>query len=107
MAENSSRSLLRRKITGDLGLLIEAPYLRVDGNTATVDKLADIAPNPEIMRDAFFYVNGLLQGAEPLAVAITAVLVPYWWAASPDDGTGTVTKINVDYLDFWGPRPAS
>lgn len=56
MAENSSRSLLRRKITGDLGLLIEAPYLRVDGNTATVDKLADIAPNPEIMRDAFFYV---------------------------------------------------
>ncbi len=56
MAELSARSLLRRKITGDLGLLIEAPYTRVDADTATVDKLADIAPNPEIMRDAFFYV---------------------------------------------------
>lgn len=54
MAETSSRALLRRKITGDLGLLIEAPYTRVAAGQATVNKLADIAPNPEIMRDAFF-----------------------------------------------------
>ena len=56
---------------------------------------------------AFFYINGLLQGAEPLAVATTAVLIPYWWAGSPDDGTGTVTKMYIDYLEFWGARPAT
>ena len=54
---------------------------------------------------AFFYINGLLQGAEPLAVATTAVLIPYWWAGSPDDATGTVTKMYIDYLEFWGARP--
>jgi hypothetical protein len=56
MAEASARSLIRRKVAGDLGLLIEAPYTRVDADTATVDHLADVTPNPEIMRDAFFYV---------------------------------------------------
>ena len=54
---------------------------------------------------AFFYINGLLQGAEPLAVATTAILIPYWWAGSPDDATGTVTKMHIDYLEFWGARP--
>jgi len=56
---------------------------------------------------AFFYIDGVLQGAEPLAVATTAVLIPYWWAGTADDGTGTVNKVNVDYLDFWAPRPTS
>jgi hypothetical protein len=56
---------------------------------------------------AFFYIDGLLQGAEPLAVATTAVLIPYWWAGSPDDGTGTVTKMYIDFLDFWGARPST
>jgi hypothetical protein len=56
---------------------------------------------------AFFYINGTLQGAEPLAVATTAVLIPYWWAGSPDDGTGTVTKMYIDFLDFWGARPST
>ena len=55
--------------------------------------------------DAFFYVDGLLQGAEPLAVATTGVLVPYWWAGSPDDGTGTTRKLHIDYLEFWSARP--
>ena len=57
--------------------------------------------------DAYFYVDGVLQGAEPLAVATTAVLIPYWWAGTADDATGTVNKINVDYIDFWAVRPSS
>jgi hypothetical protein len=56
---------------------------------------------------AFFYIDGLLQGAEPLAAATTAVLIPYWWAGSPDDGTGTTTKLHIDYLEFWSKRPGT
>ena len=56
---------------------------------------------------AFFYIDGLLQGVEPLAVATTGVLIPYWWAGSPDDGTGTVRKLHIDYLDFWSARPGT
>lgn len=57
--------------------------------------------------DVFWYLNGELYGAEPLGVATTAVLIPYWWASSADDATGTVNKINVDYIDFWADRPTS
>jgi hypothetical protein len=53
---------------------------------------------------AFWYYNGVLVGAEPLAVATTAVLIPGWCAGSADDGTGTVNKIYIDYIDFWAPR---
>lgn len=87
------------------------------GNVADEYSLGGIAPVAStyiILRveidatgDAFFYINGLLHGAEPLAVATTAVLIPYWWAGSPDDGTGTVTKMYIDYLEFWGARPST
>lgn len=56
---------------------------------------------------AFWYLNGSLVGAEPLALATTAVLIPHLTAGSADDATGTVTKVNMDYLDFWAPRPTS
>jgi len=56
---------------------------------------------------AFFYVDGVLQGAEPLAVATAGILIPYWWAGSPDDGTGTVRKLHIDYFDFWSARPST
>ena len=57
--------------------------------------------------DVFWYLNSELYGAEPLGVATTAVLIPYWWASSADDATGTVNEINVDYIDFWADRPTS
>ena len=57
--------------------------------------------------DVFYYLEGVLRGAEPLGVATTAVLIPYWWAGTADDATGTVNKVNVDYIEFWSPRPTS
>lgn len=54
---------------------------------------------------AYWYINGVLVGAEPLAVATTAVLIPGWCGGSADDGTGTVNKSYIDYIDFWAPRP--
>ena len=54
--------------------------------------------------DAFFYINSVLQGAEPLAVATTAVLIPTVTANSPADGTAAVRKYYIDYIDFWVPR---
>lgn len=56
---------------------------------------------------AFFYLDGLLVAAESLAVATAAVLIPYWWAGSADDGTGTVNKLHIDYIDFWSARPGT
>ncbi len=57
--------------------------------------------------DAYMYIDGILQGVEPVAVATTAVLIPTVTAGSADDGTGTVTKVNVDYIDFWAARATS
>lgn len=57
--------------------------------------------------DAYMYIDGVLRGVEPVAVATTAVLIPTVTAGSADDGTGTVTKVNVDYIDFWAARPTS
>ena len=56
---------------------------------------------------ALFYIAGVLHGAEPLAAATTAVLIPYWWAGSPDDATGTITKVHIDTLEFWSKRPTT
>ena len=57
--------------------------------------------------DAYWYVDGILMGAEPLAVATTATLFPYMAAGSADDCTTTcgVTKVDVDYLLWVVPRP--
>ena len=57
--------------------------------------------------DAYMYIDGVLQGVEPVAVATTAILIPTVTAGSADDGTGTVTKVNVDYIDFWAARATS
>lgn len=58
--------------------------------------------------DAFWYVEGLLMGAEPLAVATTATLMPYYGAGSAVDcgGSCDVTKVDVDYVYFSGARPS-
>ena len=57
--------------------------------------------------DAFFYVDGVLMGAEPLAVATTSTLMPYFVATSADDCTAScgVTKLDIDYLLWITPRP--
>jgi hypothetical protein len=55
--------------------------------------------------DGYFYVDGVLRGVETKAVATTAVLIPYWWAGTADDATGTVVKMYIDYIDFWAARP--
>lgn len=56
---------------------------------------------------AFWYYNGTLVGAEPLALATSAVIFPIFSANSPDDGSGTVNKIYIDYIDWYAPRTAS
>jgi hypothetical protein len=57
---------------------------------------------------AYWYINGLLMGAEPLAVATAATLMPYFGAGSAVDCTGScdVTKLDIDYVYFSGPRPS-
>ena len=76
---------------------------------------APVAATYQILRieidtngDAYWYVNGALMGAEPLAVATTATLFPYMAASSADDcGAGCgVTKVDVDYVVLIVPRPA-
>jgi hypothetical protein len=57
--------------------------------------------------DTFWYYNGALVAAEPLGVATSAVLIPGWCAGSADDGTGTVNKVYIDYIDFWAARPST
>ena len=59
--------------------------------------------------DAYWYVDGILMGAEPLAVATTATLMPYMAASSADDCTTAcgVTKVDIDYLLWVVPRPAT
>ena len=87
------------------------------GNAAdeySLGGLAPVASTYAVLRievdstgHVLFYINGTLHGAEALGVATTAVLIPYWWAGSPDDATGTITKMYIDYLDFWGARPST
>jgi len=57
---------------------------------------------------AYWYVNGLLMGVEPLAVAVAATLMPYFGAGSAVDCAGScdVTKLDIDYVYFSGARPS-
>jgi hypothetical protein len=59
--------------------------------------------------DAYWYVDGVLMGAEPLAVATTADMFPYIVSTSADDCTSTcgVTKLDIDYLIWVTPRPTT
>jgi len=77
------------------------------GNSPVASTYAVLRIEIDSNGHAFWYYNGLLVGAEPLAVATTAVLIPGWCAGSADDGTGTVNKLYIDYIDFWGARPST
>lgn len=57
--------------------------------------------------NAYFYVDGTLQHAEPLAVTTTDRLVPMIQAVATIDGTSEAVTIIVDYWEFMVPRPAS
>lgn len=56
---------------------------------------------------AFWYYNGTLVGAEPLAVSTSAVLIPYFSSDSTGDGAPASNKIFIDYLVLWTPRTAT
>ncbi len=81
------------------------------GNAATEYNL-NVAPTAgtydtlrieiEANGDAYFYVNGVLQGAEPLAVATAATLMPWLGVMST---TTTLVKVDTDYVLFVAPRP--
>ncbi len=76
---------------------------------------APVAATYQILRieidatgDAYWYVDGVLMGAEPLAVGTAATLGPFFVAGSADDCTTAcgVTKVDVDYMYFIVPRPS-
>lgn len=85
------------------------------GNAAAAETLVDLpAVNTyqtlrievDATGDARFYINGVLRLARPLAVATTALLIPYIWG---DSGVAAQTSVTVaiDYIKFQGARPAS
>ena len=57
--------------------------------------------------NAYFYVDGLLIFAEPLAVATTARLIPFLWTNTTTDGSGGATTLIIDYITFIRSRPTS
>ena len=57
--------------------------------------------------NAYFYVDGTLLHAEPLAVTTTDVLVPMVQAVATIDGTSEAVTITVDYWLSVKPRPAT
>ena len=56
--------------------------------------------------DARFYINGVLRLTRLLAVATTAILIPYIWGDSGDDAD-VATVVTNDYIKFSGTRPSS
>ena len=52
---------------------------------------------------AFFYINGILQGVEPLAVLTTATLMPWLGVMTT---TSTLVKVDTDYVLFVTARPS-
>ena len=55
---------------------------------------------------ARFYINGVLRGTRALAVATTALLIPYI-AIDGEAATPVVTDLSIDYIYFAGHRPSS
>ena len=95
----------------------------VSTNAAAIGNAADeytlgnapVAATYQILRievdtngDAYWYIDGVLMGAEPLAVATSATLMPYFGAGSAVDcGAGCgVTKLDIDYVLWVGGRPS-
>ena len=52
---------------------------------------------------AYFYINDVLMGVEPLAVATAALMQPWLGAMST---TTTLVKVDTDYVLFVAPRPS-
>ena len=77
------------------------------GNSPTAATYQLFRIEVETTGHAYWYVEGLLMGAEPLAVATTATLMPYFGAGSAVDCAGgcDVTKLDIDYVYFSGARP--
>lgn len=74
--------------------------------TLAVDTYVVTTIEIEATGDAFFYIDGSLFAVEPLAVATTARMFPYWYATSAtDDTTGGAVQI-VDFIDFYLARPS-
>lgn len=60
MAETITLKSLRELVAGQLGLLIDTVIdVAVDGNTYTIDRLADKSPDAERMRDAYLYQSAV------------------------------------------------
>lgn len=57
--------------------------------------------------NAYFYVDGTLLHAEPLAVTTTDRLIPMVQIFATDDGGDDVVTIIIDYWEFVVPRPAT
>lgn len=78
------------------------------GNAPTAATYQVLRIEVDATGDAYFYVDNVLMGAEPLAVATTATLMPYFVATSADDCTTScgVTKLDIDYLLWVSPRPS-
>lgn len=85
------------------------------GNGAVAESLVDVpAVNTyqtlrievDATGDARFYINGVMRLARPLAVATTALLIPYIWG---DSGVAaqTAVDVHIDYIKFQGARPSS
>jgi len=95
-------------------------WLAVSMNANTMGAVADeytlgvapVASTYQILRlevdatgDAFWYINGELKGVEPLALATTAVVIPYYWTGSI--AATAISLVLIDYIDFWAARPTS
>ncbi len=77
------------------------------GNTPVAGTYQVLTLEVDAAGHAFYYINNLLMGVEPLAVQTTAVLIPHFQLNSPDDGSAAVRKTYADYLDFYVPRPSA
>jgi hypothetical protein len=73
------------------------------GTAPTANTYQRVRIEVDASGNAYWYINGTLEGAEPLAAATTATLMPHIAAMST---TTTAIKIDVDYLLFSAPRPS-
>ncbi len=79
-----------------------ANALSVPGPTHTPAAYAVYRIEIDSAGNAYWYYNGVLRHAEPLAVNTTAELIPF--VAVSGNGGGTV-NVNLDYWMFVRPRP--
>tara|TARA_Y100000310_G_scaffold25627_1_gene24509 strand:+ start:2970 stop:4127 length:1158 start_codon:yes stop_codon:yes gene_type:complete len=77
------------------------------GNSPTAATYQLFRIEVDTLGHVYWYIEGLLMGAEPLAVAVAATLMPYFGAGSAVDCGGGCdpTKLDIDYVYFSGARP--